>query len=510
MMGLQLLLAGGILAVASGAAVASQLVQRQYPRYWPGVRWEIAFGSYEGVERFAVDELQRMAQLPFLYVLKVGPAKGIKPAEREHLILVGTAKNNSLLRQLIEHGKLQPPKGTEGYSVACLDSPWKQAQRVIAVVGTDPNGVLYGVEDLNARVLADNLKREQFDGLKDFAFSEAPAIRYRGIWSWAYVIYDYRRFFDHMARLKMNTAILWNDVLPLNCREVIDYAHSRGVRVVLGFQWGWGVDRLNLADPAQRKAIKREVLANYRDNYRSLPIDGIYFQTSTENNQVMVGGKSTAQLACDWVNDIAAEVFKASPKLRIEFGLHGSSIRDHYLDLKLLDPRITITWEDVGVLPYSYDPVLPDPADAESADPYRSLKATIDYSKKIAAFRANKEFSIVAKGWIQLPWQTSEHHGEYIVGERDRAFIVDRLAARHERWDFVNSLWEKNYPLAARFYREVLACGVKRMAVTGLIEDGMFEERIQPSVALFAATLWNPYAPDDELLRRASSEYYSR
>jgi len=30
------------------------------------------------------------------------------------------------------------------------------------------------------------------------------------------------------------------------------------------------------------------------------------------------------------------------------------------------------------------------------------------------------------------------------------------------------------------------------MTATGLIEDGIFEARVQPSVAIFAETLWNP------------------
>ncbi len=37
----------------------------------------------------------------------------------------------------------------------------------------------------------------------------------------------------------------------------------------------------------------------------------------------------------------------------------------------------------------------------------------------------------------------------------------------------------------------------------GLVEDGLFEEKIQTSVALFAEMLWNPEQSDEELLRHA-------
>ena len=173
------------------------------------------------------------------------------------------------------------------------------------------------------------------------------------------------------------------------------------------------------------------------------------------------------------------------------------SIRDHYVDLKPLDPRIVITWEDAGTLPFTYDPVAPQ-MDTGTSDPYSSFQATVDYAKELA------------KGWIQLPWETSEHHGPYIMGERDPRFIRKRLADRQPRWDYVNKLWQENYPLAARFYRELLACSPKPFSVTALVEDGMFEEAIQPSVALYAQTLWDPHRSDKDLLELSASPYYRR
>jgi hypothetical protein len=46
----------------------------RYERRYPGPRWRLVYGSYEGVEQFAVDELQRAVQRYLPYVLEVQPA----------------------------------------------------------------------------------------------------------------------------------------------------------------------------------------------------------------------------------------------------------------------------------------------------------------------------------------------------------------------------------------------------------------------------------------------------
>ncbi len=489
----------------------------EHPRRYLGTRWQLQFGSYEGVERFAVNELQRMVQIYLPYVLAVEPVEGKDPKSQENLILVGTAENNPRIAELIESGRLSAPRGPQGYSIASFASPWKEDQRVIAIAGFDPAGVLYGVEDFNARALerthdddGQSKQRIAFDRIDPFAINEMPLIEYRGIWTWGYVIYDYKRFIDNMARLKMNTLTIWNDCVPLNCREIIDYAHSRGIRVILGFHWGWGYANLDPNKAEDREWTKNEVATNYTRNYRHLGMDGIYFQTFTEHNDLEMGGRSTAALACEWVNEISAALFEIDPELRIEFGLHATSIGGRYTDLKPLDKRVTITWEDHGTLPCSYDPFDP-PMTSTDPRPQASYEATVDYAKKLATFRENREFAMVAKGWITLKWPSEfEHHGPFILGERDHDFIARRLQDRQVRWDLVNALWARNYPLAARYYREVLECKPSTVSISALVEDGMFEEAIQMSVAMFAQTVWDPYLDEKDLIELAMSAYYRR
>jgi hypothetical protein len=41
------------------------------------------------------------------------------------------------------------------------------------------------------------------------------------------------------------------------------------------------------------------------------------------------------------------------------------------------------------------------------------------------------------------------------------------------------------------------------MTVCALVEDGLFEAEIQPSVAIFAGTVWDPIRPEEETLQEA-------
>ena len=256
--------------------------------------------------------------------------------------------------------------------------------------------------------------------------------------------------------------------------------------------------KLDPTNPQHLQLIKAEVLRNYEDLYRDLGMDGIYFQTFTEQSNTMIGGRSIAGIACEWVNDIAGALLKKHPRLRIEWGLHASSIQENYVDLKKLDPRLTIVWEDAGGLPFNYDPEVPPATDS-----------TLDYSRKLATFRPGSEFAMCAKGWIQMRWATeSEPHGDFIIGERAYEFIRDRLEERQPRWDYVNAKWVANYPVAMHFYRAIRATTTAPIMVVGLVDDGMFEERIQVSMALLGEMLWNPNRDKKAVLEAAMSPYY--
>jgi len=394
-------------------------------------------------------------------------------------------------------------------------------------VGADPKGVLNGVADFCVRSagraelgpLTLNDPRAAFDSLGIFyprvggglAPVAAPAVRNRGIWTWGYVIYDYQRYLDNMARLKMNMIVIWNDAPPLNSRDIIAYAHARGIRVIAGFHWGWGNDHLSLTNPDHRRLVKQQVLDTYNNEYHGLGYDGIYFQTITEHKDTVLDGVTVAAAACAWVNDIGRTFLDRHPGLLIQFGLHATSIMDNYADLKDLDPHIEIIWEDAGVTPYTYTPTLSLCAGTHlEQHGVGTLEGTIAYSRKLASFRGNVGFGLCPKGWANLDWDKEfEHHGSFIMGRQNRALIRRRLESKQPWWDRINRDWIPCYGAAARFYLEICRACPGPVTAVGLVEDGLFETRIQPSVATFAETLWNPGQPESDLLAFGHSPLFN-
>lgn len=489
-------------------------METHYEQRYPGPRWALYYGVYDGIQKVAVNDLQRMVQSYLPYVIETHKAFTGAIASHENLILVGTGDDNPLIAELIQSGKILIPDKAESYHIACFDAPWEGKQRAIVIAGRDAKGVLNGVHAFGAQVLStaakidqDLMRRDVIDKLADFSATEKPAVEERGLWTWGYVIYDYRGFLDTMARLRMNTLVVWNDEPPVNAADFLAYAHDRGIKVIMGFHWGWGLEHLDFASAAHNEMVKEAVVKNYVENYRHLAIDGIYFQTLTEHNRLDINGKSTATLASEWVNRIAQALLDLDPGLRIIFGLHATSIREHYTDLTALDTRVSIMWEDAGVLPYTYAPTLGEKGDTGISD--EAFEDTLAYSKRLATFRPGTPFEIVPKGYMSLRWGYEfEHHGPFIIGERSPEFIEQRARLRQIQWDRVNALWLRYFPYGARFYREILDCAPSRMTAVALVEDAMFEARIQPSVSLFAETLWNPRRSDTEILHAALSPYY--
>ena len=96
-----------------------------YKRRYEGLRWTILYGSDRGTERFALMELQRLAQVHQPYVIPVqAAAAGDDLTTLEHVLLLGTVKNNRWLAELQKEGKFPAPTSPEGYTLAVLEAPW--------------------------------------------------------------------------------------------------------------------------------------------------------------------------------------------------------------------------------------------------------------------------------------------------------------------------------------------------------------------------------------------------
>jgi hypothetical protein len=511
----------GVLLVSGAESCASEkggegaLAPEAYarPQRYQGVRWRMVYEDCTGIQEFGVHELYGVVQGFVPYTLEVGNRSDLAEG-KDNIVLVGTVDGNSEIKAMVAAGLISAPTRDQGYTITCFTSKTQGGRREIVVAGFDDRGVAYGACELCKRLLS--IPREANDGtlqdrlsqLGDLRISEAPSIETRGIWCWGYTIYDYQGFLDNMARLKYNKIVIWNDVPPRNADEFIEYAHNRGIKVVFGYSWGWGLKDLDPNNGAQKEEVKKRVLETYRTQLRPLQLDGIYFQTFTETFKTHAGSRTIAALYCEWVNEIAGALLEQYPGLKIEAGLHASSVRNDLDDLKRLDPRLQIVWEDAGGMPWSYDP-LREPPQGPAADKWDTPEKTLAYAKQLATLRDSGEFQMVAKGWTILSWATKfEHHGDFLIGVRNKDFIRARYAERRSRWDYVNTLWLENYPWVQHFYKEIRQVSHQPMTVLALVEDGVLEEKIEPSVALGAELLWNPDRQADEILNGALSPYF--
>jgi hypothetical protein len=125
------------------------------------------------------------------------------------------------------------------------------------------------------------------------------------------------------------------------------YAHQRGIKIIAGFNWGWGYKR-DISSAEGRAFIKKLALDAYREEYLGRPIDGIYFQTETEHKTQEINGRSVAVWCCDMVNEIAREFYAIDPHLSIRFGLHATSIRSHRQAANRLCQRATKAPTPIG------------------------------------------------------------------------------------------------------------------------------------------------------------------
>ena len=251
-------------------------------------RWHIVFGSYAGVEKYAANELYKVIQKYVPYVLTVSYSAEELPKDK-NLIFLGTAESNRFIGDLADKKLVTLNLKPQGYAIRVCESPYCEGYKAIAIAGADALGVLYGVRDFEHRY-ADQLifsgdyrarqTRPFIDAVPDFSLSSAPAVENRGLWTWGHVVYDYRGYIDNMSRWKLNTLILWNDFAPVNARDIIEYAHARGVKVIWGFSWGWGTGED--MPGSEKPKWTRTVVKRYQNEYADLGGDGIYFQTSTE------------------------------------------------------------------------------------------------------------------------------------------------------------------------------------------------------------------------------------
>lgn len=134
-----------------------------------------------------------------------------------------------------------------------------------------------------------------YSELPDYQHASAPKIKTRSIFAWGHTINSYRDYIDHMARLKMNQIVIWNDFLPVNAEDVVSYAHEYGIELLWGYAWGWSRSCAS-ADLEHLELLSRQIVDEYENTYSVALGDGIYFQSFTEiKNASTINGLNIAQ-----------------------------------------------------------------------------------------------------------------------------------------------------------------------------------------------------------------------
>ena len=474
-------------------------------------RWILLIDNYSGVEKNAVNMLSGVIAGYLNYVL---PVKFLSETDSEELsdnniIVVGNVSSNKVLSECNKKGLLDVPEKEEAYSIYVGESTFNEDAQMILIAGYDEKGILYGCMDLCYKYFGDIVNKNSnlwktglFDRpldrkLNGWKTSASPAIKTRALWTWGHVIYDYRNYLSNMARLRLNEVVIWNDRMPINAKDVVDYAHSLGIKVIWGFSWGWGTlceKILNDYNEQNLLKIKDIVFDTFENECADTGCDGIYFQSFTELVIDYIKGRYVADMVTELVNCIAGALLEKYPALHIQFGLHATSVKNHLEFLKNVDKRVHIVWEDCGSFPYDYWP-----------ENVENFEETYAFNNKLLTLRGEDEkFGAVLKGMLKLDWTRFEHFNDsYVLGERTNTFMEERLMKKNKVWKYIQGDWLNNTEYARKIISQI-AEKTDDCIIEALVEDAMFEKQIAFPVAVFAELLWNPEKSSNEIISTVS------
>lgn len=473
--------------------------------------WKICFRGETDPAKFGLEMVQAACQEYLGY--QPMTSDSISLSEADDLILLACRNGNNCQNKELDAVAGEKIPGGEGYLVKFGAHPYVAGRRMILICSETEIGMMYGCADFAEKYLPQAAQAHQHnpdyyyfknpfeDGFADAVHVSVPSLSERGLWTWGHVIYDYKAYFDNMARLKMNTITIWNDYAPVNEREVYEYAHARGIKVIWGLSLNWD-EKEDISSEKSLEKWAQIALKRCRKMYEKGTVDGVYVQTFTETRDDTIGGKSIAENAVRWVNEIYRTIAAEIPQIDFRWGLHASSVLTRLDAIEKVDGRIKIIWEDAGQFPYNYVPELNIPGFGDA----------LESTKKIAYLRGGLGAGATLKGLCCLDWKVFRHlEGPLQIGCASKAHMEKLLPEKKRIWKYVQSGWMVN----AEACREVIAEYAKatkgEAALCGLVEDSLFEMKMWFPVALFAQIMWNCEKPVDELIaetaQRASVEF---
>ncbi len=411
------------------------------PSKMRGGTWKVVYSSAEGPQGRALETLTERLGPYFLreghvatpFVLPLEKDGGAAVKGKRDMIVVGMPSENSTLRDRL--GGVDVPVG--GYLIRTFN---EKGRNVVLLAGDTPEAVLWSVFDF-LDVVAPDLEGKlcnqhgryagMFFRAKEvprFECRRQPQTPVRSIFSWGHVVDDYRVTFREMARARLNRAILWNDQRVVNARDVVECAHSWGVKVFWGFSWGWTLSGKDAADLDFGK-LADDIVAEWRRVWKPMGGDGIYFQSFTETNKREIGGRSIPEAVTELVNEVSKRIRAEAPGLEIVFGLHSNSMKREGAAeaIAKVDPSLEILWENCGGFPFweaNGEVVGPD---GEFCDKILSLTPSV---------------GLAWKAQLRIDWGNyASPAGPFMLGcagpkllARDQAVTAHRLGSFDEDW----------------------------------------------------------------------------
>jgi len=439
---------------------------------------------------------------PNVYRVYVLPCEKEETAVSKNAFFVGCYDKMPAMQKLVAPEEV--PAG--GYLVKVMVNPQDPEGRFVILTAHEPVNVFYAavsfIDDYIPRygkISGSNYMPDlTFDEpLPECSYAQTPDHKTRSIFTWGHSINNYRAYIDNMARLRFNELILWNDFVPLNIRDIIDYAHSYGIAVNLGYSWGWSAHQCasmtDISDEAMRK-LKDDIVRQFDEEYAPINCDGIYFQSFTERKDKVIGGRRIAEAVTSLVNMTAKEIWERKPNLKLQFGLHATSVVSDLDEIAKVDPRIEILWEDCGEFPYEYDPFVKDEA---------RYAETLEFTKKLLALRGGKGVGLVFKGVMMLDWLMFFHqHGPYVMGENHREIATHDRQIRAKGWRMFSAQWVQSGVRAQEMLRYIAA---HKQSDVNMCLAGTFDGGIYLPMALCAQMYWNCAEDYPETVKLVSS-----